>query len=53
LRGLWHPPQLGGPYFHDGKAATLQAVVDHYIKLRGLVLTPQQKADLITYLKTL
>jgi len=53
LRGLWHPPQLDGPYFHDGKAATLQAVVDHYVKLRGLVLTPQQKADLITYLKTL
>ena len=53
LRGLWHPPQLDGPYFHDGKAATLEAVVDHYVQLRHLALTPQQKADLIAYLKTL
>ena len=53
LRGLWHPPQLAGRYFHDGKAATLQAVVDHYVQLRGLRLTAQQKADLIEYLKTL
>ena len=28
LRGLWHPPQLTGPYFHDGSAPTLDAVVD-------------------------
>ena len=53
LRGLWHPPQLQGPYFHDGSAATLEAVVDHYVQLRGLSLTTQQRADLVTYLKTL
>lgn len=53
LRGLWHPPQLVGPYFHDGNAATLSAVVDHYVKLQGLTLTSKQKADLIEYLKTL
>jgi mono/diheme cytochrome c family protein len=53
LRGLWHPPQLKGPYFHDGSAATLEAVVDHYVALKQLTLTAQQKADLVEYLKSL
>jgi len=53
LRGLWHPPQLKGPYFHDGNAATLEAAVAHYGQLLGLSLTPQQRSDLVAYLKTL
>lgn len=53
LRGLWHPPQLKGPYFHNGSAATLEAVVDHYATVLGFTLTAQQRADLVTYLKTL
>ena len=53
LRGLWNPPQLKGPYFHDGSAATLADVVDHYVKLKGLTLTPSQRTDLIEYLKSL
>jgi hypothetical protein len=53
LRGLWHPPELKGPYFHDGKAATLAEAVDHYVHLFNLSLTEQQKADLVEYLKTL
>jgi cytochrome c peroxidase len=53
LRGLWLPPQLKGPYFHDGNAATLAQAVDHYVKLFNLSLTAQQKADLVEYLKTL
>jgi cytochrome c553 len=53
LRGLWHPPQLQGPYFHDGNAATLQNVVAHYVTLFHLKLTPQQQSDLVEYLKTL
>jgi hypothetical protein len=53
LRGLWHQPQLQGPYFHDGNAATLADVVDHYVQLFGLSLTAQQRADLVEYLKTL
>jgi mono/diheme cytochrome c family protein len=49
LRGLaLHPP-----YFHDGSAATLAAVVDHYDQVLTLKLSAQQKADLIEYLKTL
>ena len=53
LRGLYHPPQLTGPYFHDGAATTLAAAVDHYIATLRLTLTAQQKADLVEYLKTL
>ena len=53
LRGLWHPPQLKGPYFHDGSAKTLEAVVAHYVTLLQLSLTSRQKSDLVQYLKTL
>jgi hypothetical protein len=49
LRGLQQHP----PYFHDGSAPTLAAVVDHYVKLFGLTLTAGQKADLVEYLKSL
>ena len=53
LRGLWNPPQLDGPYFHDGSAPTLEAVVQHYIELFDFTLTPKQKRDLVEFLKTL
>ena len=53
LRGLWNPPQLTGPYFHDGSAGTLEAVVAHYVRVFGLSLTARQQADLVEYLKTL
>jgi mono/diheme cytochrome c family protein len=49
LRGLLQHP----PYFHDGGAPDLLAVVDHYDALFGLNLTPSQKADLVEYLKSL
>jgi cytochrome c5 len=49
LRGLWQHP----PYFHDGSAPTLTAVVDQYDKVRQLHLTDNQKHDLIEYLKSL
>ena len=48
LRALWQHP----PYFHDGSAPDLPAVVEHYDR-RGLNLTPEQKADLVEYLKSL
>jgi cytochrome c553 len=53
LRGLWHPPQLKGPYFHDGSAVTLNSVVEHYMRVQSLVLTAAQRADLVEYLKSL
>jgi len=49
LRALWQH----APYFHDGSAADLPAVVDHYDGLFGLHLTPEQKSDLVEYLKSL
>jgi cytochrome c553 len=49
LRALWQHP----PYFHDGKAATLAAVVDHYASALKLSLSAQQKQDLVEYLKSI
>ena len=49
LRGLWQH----APYFHDGSAATLEAVVTHYDTTLSLGLSAQQKADLVAYLGTL
>jgi cytochrome c5 len=48
LRGLWQHP----PYFHDGSAATLQAVVEHYDRVRTLNLTTGQRTDLVQFLKS-
>ena len=45
--------QLHPPYFHNGIALTLEAVVDLYNTRKGLNLTAQQKADLVQYLKSL
>lgn len=53
LRGLWRPPLLAGPYFHDGSAPTLEAVVEHYVRVLGLELTTNERADLVAFLKTL
>ena len=49
LRGLWHHP----PYFHDGSAATLVAVVEHYNRVLNLGLSATQKSNLVEYLKSL
>jgi cytochrome c peroxidase len=48
LRALWQHP----PYFHDGSAKTLAAVVGHYDRVRGLKLTEQQQRDLVEYQKS-
>src|SRR6185369_9265114 len=49
LRALWQH----APYFHDGSAPDLNAVVEHYNRLFALHLTESQKADLVEYLKSL
>ena len=49
LRGLWQH----APYFHDGSAATLAAVVDHYNRARTLRLSDADKRNLVEYLKSL
>ncbi len=49
LRGAWQHP----PYFHDGSAATLADVVEHYDGFLHLGLASNQKSDLTEYLKSL
>jgi hypothetical protein len=49
LAGLW-THQKGG-FFHDGRFATLPDVVNHYDQQFKLQLTPQNKTDLVEYLK--
>jgi mono/diheme cytochrome c family protein len=49
LRALWQH----APYFHDGSAKTLEAVIEHYVKVLNLQLTGKQKHDLEEYLKSL
>lgn len=49
LRALWQH----APYFHDGSAATLDAVVEHYDGVLTLGLTTQEKQELVEYLKSL
>ena len=49
LRGVWQHP----PYFHDGSARDLAAVVNHYDAVLKLGLSASEKADLVEYLKSL
>jgi cytochrome c peroxidase len=56
---------LRGPYFHDGSAKSLEAVIEHYDRggevprptaklfLKPLHLTNRQKADLLAFLRSL
>jgi cytochrome c peroxidase len=48
LRALWQH----APYFHDGSATTLAAVVTHYNRVRALGLTAEQQTDLVEFLKS-
>jgi cytochrome c peroxidase len=49
LRGL----AARAPYFHDGSAATIPAIVDFYDKRFSIGFTEQQKQDLVNFLKAL
>jgi mono/diheme cytochrome c family protein len=49
LRALWQH----APYFHDGSAATLRDVVEHYNVFLQLGLTDTQKRDLVEFLKSI
>jgi len=55
---------LTAPYFHDGSAATLDAVIDHYAQggvhsplqspfITGFTLSAEERADLIAFLGAL
>jgi mono/diheme cytochrome c family protein len=49
LRALWQH----APYFHDGSAATLRDVVEHYNAFLLLGLTDDQMRDLVEFLKSI
>lgn len=49
LRGVWQH----APYFHNGTAATLEAVVQTYNAKQSLGLTEAEISDLAQYLKSL
>ena len=51
LRGLWTREK--GGFYHDGRFATLDDVVDHYDAHLGLALTPAERADLVEFLRSL
>jgi cytochrome c peroxidase len=49
MRGL----PARAPYFHDGSAATLLDVVNFYDQRFGMLLTDDEKADLVAFMSTL
>jgi hypothetical protein len=49
LRGI----AARAPYFHNGIADTLEEVVTHYEVALGFVFTPEQRADLVAFMKAL
>lgn len=51
LKGLWTHGK--GGYYHDGRFATLEAVVDHYDRFFTLGLSAAEQADLVQYLRSL
>ena len=51
LKGLW--THTKGGFYHDGRFATLLAVVNHYNSVKSLGLTEQEKTDLVEYLRSL
>ena len=48
-----HATREQGRFFHDGRFATLAAVVDHYNIFFKLDLSSQEKQDVVEYLKSL
>jgi hypothetical protein len=50
LAGLFAKSKRG--FYHDGRFANLEAVVDHYNSCFGLALTTRERSDLVEYLKS-
>ncbi len=44
---------MKGGFYHDGRFATLEDVVDHYNAHFRLNLTAKEKAELVEYLKSI
>ena len=56
IPSLWGSNERA-PFFHDNSAKTVEEMVDHYANFAAptfrVVLTPQDKADIIAYMKLL
>jgi hypothetical protein len=54
LRALWDTDKIHkGGFYHDGRFATLDDVVDHYNQHFDLKLSDEEKSALIQYLKSI
>jgi hypothetical protein len=54
LRALWETQKIHkGGFYHDGRFATLDDVVNHYDRHFRLNLSESERADLIEYLKSI
>lgn len=54
LRALFDTEKIHkGGFYHDGRFASLSEVVNHYVRVLKLRLSPEQKKDLIEYLKSI
>ena len=51
LRGLW--AHAKGGFYHDGRFAGLEDVVNHYDAFKRLGLSADEKRDLVQYLLSL
>lgn len=49
LRGIKDSP----PYLHDGRCFTLEDIVEYFNLIQQLRLTPEEKADLVAFLRCL
>jgi cytochrome c peroxidase len=49
LRGIKDSP----PYLHDGRLLTLEDTVEFFNLILGTNLTPQEKEDLVAFLRAL
>ena len=49
LRGIKESP----PYLHDGRLLTLEDVVEFFNLVQQLNLSPQEKTDLVAFLRVL
>jgi hypothetical protein len=54
LRALWDTEKIHkGGFYHDGRFATLEEVVEHYNRHLDLKLSSEEKSALIQYLKSI
>jgi cytochrome c peroxidase len=54
LRALWNSKKIHkGGFYHDGRFATLDDVVDHYDKHFDLKLSEKERKNLLEYLKSI